>query len=92
MKDYKDFPPIKYFIRVLKSCPQSAFLYTQLWQKKDRHNYLVMDKKDSRKDFLLSPTIFRNLLSHLVILNLVYFIENDGKIQVNIVGLNSDEQ
>ena len=66
MKDYNEFPPLKYFIRVLKVCPKSSLLYTQLWKKKGKHMNFISQKKDIRKDYLMSPTMFRNLLSPLM--------------------------
>jgi len=86
MKDYTDFPPTKYFLRVLKSCPKSALLYTQLWTKKGKHMSFITHKKDVRKDYLISPTMFRNLLAPLMFLNLVSFIENDEQFLIDILG------
>jgi hypothetical protein len=77
---------LKYFLRVLKSCPKSAFLYIQLWKKKGKHMNLVTDKKIVRKDFLISPTMFRNLLAPLMFLNLIHFVECDDKFQIDILG------
>ena len=91
MKDYIDFPPIKYFLRVLKSCPKSALLYIQLWIKKGKYMNLVTQKKDIRKDYLISPTMFRNLLSPLMFLNLISFTENDEIYRIDIVGQQQNE-
>lgn len=91
MKDYSEFPPFKYFIRVLKSCPKSALLYIQLWMKKSKQMNLVTHKKDVRKDYLISPTMFRNLLSPLMFLNLISFVESDDKFQIDILGSNLNE-
>ncbi len=86
MKDYTDFPPSKYFIRVLKNCPKSAFLYIQLWKKKNKYMNLLTEKKDVRKEYLISPTMFRNLLAPLMYLNLVSFIESDDRFQIDVLG------
>jgi hypothetical protein len=86
MIDYSEFPPIKYFIRVLKNCPKSALLYAQMWKKKGKHMSLTMEKKDVRKEYLISPTMFRNLLTPLMFLNLIHFIECDEKFQINVLG------
>ena len=86
MKEYNEFPPLKYFIRVLKNCPKSSLLYTQLWKRKGKQMNLVAHKKDVRKDYLISPTMFRNLLSPLMFLNLISFIESDEKFQIDILG------
>ena len=86
MKDYTEFPPLKYFTRTLKNCPKSALLYVQIWQKKDRHMNVVTYKKDVRKEYLISPTMFRNLLSPLMFLNLIQFIESGEKFEIDILG------
>jgi len=86
MKDYSEFPPLIYFTRVLKTCPKSALLYIQLWNKKGKHMIVVTPKRDVRKEYLISPTLFRNLLSPLMYLNLLSFVENDGKFEIDILG------
>jgi hypothetical protein len=91
MKDYSQFPPLKYFTRVLKGCPKSAFLYIELWKKKSKHMNLVTNKRDIRKDYLISPTMFRNLLSPLMFLNLISFVEGDERFQIDILGPNLNE-
>ena len=91
MQDYREFPPIKYFERVLKTCPKSALLYTQLWKKKGEHMYCITQKKDVRKDYLISPTMFRNLLAPLMFLNLIHFVENEEKFQIDVSGPHLNE-
>lgn len=86
MKDYSEFPPVKYFTRVLKTCPKSALLYVQLWRKKGKHMTLVTDKKHVRKEYLISPTMFRNLLAPLMFLNLIHFIESEENFQIDVLG------
>lgn len=90
MNDYSQFPPIKYFARVLKSCPKSALLYIQIWIKKKEKaanmSFITQEKKDIRKDYLISPTMFRNLLAPLMFLNLIHFVESDEKFQIDISG------
>jgi hypothetical protein len=89
--DYNIFPPLKYFLRVLKSCPKSALIYMQLWEKKNKHSKLIIQKKDIRKEYLISPTMFRNLLSPLMFLNLIIFLESDEKFQIDILGPKVNE-
>lgn len=93
MKDYSDFPPFKYFIRVLKTCPKSALVYVQIWKKKqkNKNTALNISKKDIRKDFLISPTMFRNLLSPLMFMNLMSFTEAQDRFLIDIVGMNLNE-
>ena len=91
MNDYSEFPPIKYFTRVLKSCPQSAFLYAQIWTKKSKHMKLITKKVEIRKEYLISPTMFRNLLAPLMYLNLIHFVESEEKFQIDISGPNTND-
>jgi len=91
MDDYKEFPPAKSFTRVIKNCPKSAYLYMQLWQKRGKHMFLTLDKPQVRKDFLISPTLFRNLLVPLMFLNLIRFQENDDRFQIEIHGPYANE-
>jgi hypothetical protein len=91
MNDYKDFPPIKYFVRVLKSCPKSALLYAQIWKNKSNHMNLETRKIDVRKDYLISPTMFRNLLAPLMYLNVIHVTESDEKFQIDISGPHGNE-
>lgn len=86
MKDYSEFPPLNYFTRVLKNCPKSAFLYVQIWKKKNKHLNLITNKREIRKEYLISPTLFRNLLAPLMFLNLIHFIECEEKFQIDISG------
>ena len=90
MKDYKNFPPVNYMIRVLKNCPKSAFLYLQIWKKQTK-NRLEVKKESIRKDYLISPTMFRNLLSPLMFLNIISFLESDTEFQIDMMGHNSDD-
>lgn len=91
MNDYSEFPPIKYFMRVLKACPDSALLYVQLWKKKGKYSGFVIPKKDVRKEHLISPTMFRNLLAPLAFLNLINFVELDERYQIDVSGPHLNE-
>ena len=91
MLNYNEFPPLKYFTRVLKSCPKSAFLYVQLWEKKDKNMLLRAQKKDIRKEYLISTTMFRNMLVPLTNLNLIHFDESDEKFKIDVFGPNVND-
>jgi hypothetical protein len=86
MQDYREFPPIKYFIRALKTCPRSAMLYLQIWKSLSNYMTLVVPKRDVRKLYLISPTIFRNMLTPLMYLNLLRFSETDEDFHIDISG------
>ena len=92
MLDYSEFPPIKYFIRVLKSCPESALLYIQIWKQRGKSMAFVVPRCNVRRQYLISPTMFRNLLAPLAFLNLINFIEDDdGGYQIDVSGPQSNE-
>ena len=92
MKDYSEFPPIKYFIRVLKSCPESALLYTQIWKRRGPLMGFSIPRREVRKEYLISPTMFRNLLAPLAFLNLINFIEDDeGRYRIDVSGPQANE-
>jgi len=90
MKEYKEFPPIKYFLRVLKNCPESALLYIQLWKQRTEKP-LFVQKSEIRKIYMISPTKFRNFLSPLAFLGLLIFKEADGEYQINSMGQDLNE-
>ncbi len=91
MKDYKDFPPVNYFMRVLKSCPKSALLYAQIWDKKKASGRLITQKTDVRKQYNISPTIFRNLAAPLMNMNVLHFSESEERFYVDILGPHVNE-
>ena len=91
MTDYNEFPPIKCFMRVLKNCPKSALIYAQLWKTKGDHPTLRIDKRDIRKEYFISPTIFRNLLIPLTDLYLVTFYEIAGNFQIWVNGSQQND-
>lgn len=91
MTEYSDFPPLKYFTRTLKNCPKSALLYVQMWKNKGKNMTIVTEKTSIRKEYLISPTMFRNLLAPLMYLNLIHFVESDGKFQIEVLGPQAND-
>jgi len=52
----------------------------------------VVPRRDVRREYLISPTMFRNLLAPLAFLNLINFIEDDdGRYQIDVSGPHSNE-
>ena len=47
---------------------------------------MITCKKDVRREYLISPTMFRNLLAPLMFLNLIHFLECDEKFQIDVSG------
>lgn len=90
MQDYHNFPPIKYFIRALKTCPKSALIYAQVWNLRDEYMRFEISKAEVRKIFLMSPTIFRNLLTPLMFIGLINFNEDDANFLIELLGQTAD--
>ncbi len=91
MSEYQDFPPLKSFIRVLKSCPKSAFLYLQIWKMRDEDLRVDVHKEDVRRHFFMSPTLFLNMLIPLGALALLSLSERPDKIQIRLSGAHLNE-
>jgi hypothetical protein len=85
MLDYSKFPPINYFYKALKHCPQSALLFANLWEGKDHKGHLTVDKLDVRNHFNITPTMFRNLCLELVDEEILEIDENDKYYFVDII-------
>lgn len=50
-----------------------------------------IQKKEIRKEFLISPTLFRNLLTPLMFMNLIAFQESDIQYHIDILGPHVNE-
>jgi len=48
-------------------------------------------KKEIRKEFLISPTLFRNNLTPLMYLNLLSFKESDKDFEISIMGAHLND-
>ena len=76
MNDYADFPPIDSFKNVLRNSPSSADLFVSLWKIKKKSNPRIsIERKNIKKNFLISPTLFRNHLLAIGRLELISFEE-----------------
>lgn len=75
MNNYADFPPIHSFKRVLQSSPQSALLYASLWKNKPKGDRIAIKKREIKKNFLISQTLFRNHLLAISRLDIASFEE-----------------
>lgn len=94
MKEYDNYPPEIYFARILKTYPRSAHLYCQLWRDKNKNSHnITLTKKAIRKAYLVSPTLFRNLIAPLALLGLITFSESDeGTFSVKLMGSRKDNE
>jgi hypothetical protein len=91
MSDYNNYPPRRSFERVLKICPKSATLYIHLWKAQDKHAKVLVAKNEIRKNYSISPTLFRNHLYDLKTLNLLFFVEKDGEFRIDISGCHHND-
>lgn len=67
MNDYANFPPFQLFISILNHSPLSAFLYATLWEQAKEKNcaHVLVKKKDTKREYYISPTRFKNQLFEL---------------------------
>ena len=80
---YRNYPPEKNLLEVLKIAPQCAYIYISIWQlTHDCYNSLSFDKGKIREVFNTSPTRFRNNLTILSHLSLVKFQIRDHKFYI----------
>jgi hypothetical protein len=92
MYTYENFPPFPYFISVLKSCPRAVWIYIQLWRSRDEQSRLNFNLRDTRRLFLMSPTLVRNNLMALVELGLVSIHEKPEKeFEIELVDFDEEE-
>jgi hypothetical protein len=86
MNEYNHFPPSQYLLRVLKYWPRSALLYIQLWKGRGKKFVINIKCNKIRKDFQISPTLFKNLLFALSDLNLITFEYTPDDYIINVMG------
>lgn len=75
MNDYKDFPPLAIFKKVLQNHPNVALLYAAIWRAKSDTLDLKCRRRDINRRFLVSPTVFKNQLTSLARMELLTFQE-----------------
>ena len=88
MNEYSNFPPFAYLKIILNSCPESALLYIDLWKRKDYADQFVVQRKDIRNAFLISPTLFRNLILPIVGQGLINFEESPKFFVINLTSFD----
>lgn len=77
MLDYKEFPPVNSFYKVLKHCPECALTFIKLWDDRDEKGHITIEKMDVRNHFHISPTILRNNCLELRDEQVLEFEENE---------------
>ncbi len=83
MNNYSDFPPFDFFKRVLLSIPNAALIYASIWKLKSKSNHISIKRTYTKRQFLISPTVFRNHLLSLARLQLITFEETPDFFLIN---------
>lgn len=74
--NYADFPPVKLFLKVLHNCPRAALQLAYLWKLSKKKNGISIRIEDTKKQFLITKTVFRSNLIELGRLGILTFEEN----------------
>ena len=90
--EYKKFPPYPFLIDVLKNALLSLRVYIELWDMQDDFGRIAIDKKEIKKTFLISPTLFYNKVLSLVDLSLLSVDESPNMIVVDLVQWHDDNE
>lgn len=90
MSEYKDFPPFQYLLSVLKTAPESALLYVDLWKNKHEDNSVVINKNTVLHDYLISKTKIRNLLIPLIGIGLLSMKDHPTEYRIDLVPYDYD--
>lgn len=88
MSGYEYFPPITKFKLVLRACPRAAELYVSLWRIVPLTRQFSVSKKEVKKTFLISPTLFRNHLLCLGRLDILSFEETTDFFVIDFMEVN----
>src|SRR5258708_10080314 len=64
--NYNEFPPVEFFLTVLRDQPDCAYFYLKIWSGHDKNFELMVDKKTVSNVYLISPTVFKRKLHYLM--------------------------
>ena len=90
MHDYAEFPPLGSFKRVLQTKPETALLYASLWKMKPKSKRMTVKKNEIKKQFLISPTLFRNALLAIGRMDLISFQESEDLFLIDFYDSNEN--
>jgi hypothetical protein len=85
-----DYPPYPYLEIVLKTCPKAARLYLKLWRDRDENHALIIDRKEIKKQFLLTPGALLDKLMLLAEEGLVCVYEHPTLLRIELTEWNDD--
>lgn len=81
MKNYSDFPPLDYFLRVLRNRPEAALTYIKLWAYP---TCFKLHKGDIYPELTITPTIFRKHLAQLASVGVLSFSVSGAEYAVEV--------
>lgn len=64
--NYQEFPPVEFFLTVLRHQGDCAYFYLKIWSGHDKNFELMVDKKTVYSTYLVSPTVFKRKLHYLM--------------------------
>lgn len=82
----EELPPKQFLVQVANHCPTAVSTYIYLWDKKDENNCVSISKSDI--SYFAHPNAFKSNLRKLNIEGLISYIENFGKIFVEMIDWN----
>lgn len=86
MNDYSEFPPINLFKKILRNGPQAALQFVDLWKIRPKsRRKIVIDRRDIKTHFMISPTIFKNNLLTLGREEIICFEETKDHFLINFI-------
>ncbi len=91
MSTYLDFPPINLFEKSLKHCPQSAFIYKELWRFADDKWSFSLQKTDIIDVLGITPTKLKNHLLTLKREGLLNLKFNKKTYKIDLLCLEKSE-
>jgi len=86
MTENKKQAPYDQLLRVIKTHPKSALLYIQLWKHRSPKGIVYIEKDRIRKKFLMSPTVFRNMIIPLASMEMISYSMDDHKYTIEVFG------
>lgn len=85
-------PPYEYLIQVLQNNPKSALTYIHLWNAKDKECRIILQKKDVRPQFLITPDKFLKDIEAIACLCLLNFFTSPKFFEIELVDYQYSSQ
>lgn len=85
----QECPPYFYLYQVANHCPKAVSTYLDLWNRRDKENYVAISIKEVRNHFV-SLARFRHDLKLLLKEGLLSFEEKNEKFKIEITGWDDE--